>query len=205
LHIRISGVAFLFMNISRVKLSPNVLNYLLNTLSKKKTYGRVLKDKIENLLSVRRSEYREVNSKILHKNFDCISSNQDTVDFDKTSKIAESVLVAYIIDITRTRSNLYLNIYNSIGKLMLTASAGNLVDLSVMKRKSASLFIINAIFKLIPKQKYLKGKPIALNIKNKRIPLKFLRKLRKKNIVKCITVFNKKPFNGCRGKKVRAV
>jgi hypothetical protein len=188
---------------SRTKLNPN-LNYFLSTLSKKKPYVKVLKDKIQTMLSMKRSEYREVNLRILKRNFDVLP-DYDMYDLSKMDEIDESIVVAYVVDITKTRSNFYLNILNSVGKLMLTASAGNLIDLSVIKRKSAGFLLINAIFKLIPKQKYLKGKPIALHIKNKRIPIKFIRKLQRKSLLKCITVFHKKPFNGCRSKKIRSV
>lgn len=192
------------MNNSYRKFNPN-LNYFLSTISKKKPYIKVLTNKIQTILSMKRNEYREINLKILKREFEVAGSSNYTWALSRIRKIDEGIVVAYVVDITKTRSNFYLNIFTSVGKLILTASAGNLVDLSAIKRKSAGFLLINAIFKVISQQKYLKGKPIALHIKNKRIPIKFIRKLRRKSVVKCITVFYKKPFNGCRSRKVRSV
>lgn len=190
------------MNFS-YSIFENILNSLLKGISIKKKYVQTLKENIKTILTLKRGKYREINFKLLKHNFTSIN-NHITENFQKKSIIDDNLVVMYIVVITKTRSNFYLNIFNSVGKLMLTLSAGNLCDLSTIKRKAKGFFVINAIFKLIPKQKYLRGKPIALHIKNKRLPRKLIRRLRKKRIVKCISMFQKRPFNGCRNKKLRS-
>jgi hypothetical protein len=181
----------------------NILNSLLKGISIKKTYVQTLKDNIKIILTLKRSKFREINFKLLKKKF---KSNKNIKEnFQPFHIIDNNLVVMYVVAITKTRSNFYLNIFNSVGKLVLTLSAGNLCDLSAIKRKAKGFHVINAIFKLIPKQKYLRGKPIALHIKNKRLPRKLIRRLRKKFFLKCISVFQKKPFNGCRNKKLRSV
>lgn len=191
------------MNFSYSNLK-NILNSLLKDISIKKTYAQTLKDSIKTILTLKRGKYREINFKVLKQKFKSVKSRV-TENFQKKNVIDDNLVVMYIVVITKTRSNFYLNIFNSGGKLTLTLSAGNLCDLSTIKRKAKGFFVMNAIFKLIPKQKYLRGKPIALHVKNKRLPRKLLRRLRKKKIVKCISVFQKRPFNGCRNKKLRSL
>jgi hypothetical protein len=181
----------------------NILNSLLKGISIKKTYVQTLKDNIKIVLTLKRSKFREINFKLLKKSFK--PNNIITKNFKPRKRIDNNLVVMYVVAITKTRSNFYLNIFNSIGKLMLTLSAGNLCDLSAIRRKAKGFHAINAIFKLIPKQKYLRGKPLALHIINKRLPRKLVRRLRKKKIVKCISMFQKQPFNGCRNKKLRSV
>jgi hypothetical protein len=181
------------------------LNHFLKDISIKKPFITILSQKIANIvLTKQESDYRDVNLTILKTNLD-ILTEYSTENIKRPCQIDESLVIEYVVDITKTRSNFYLNVSNSLGKLILSVSAGNLVDLSMIKRKSAGFLVMNAIFKLIPKQRYLKGSPVALHIQNKRIPSKFIKKLRKKAFIKCISVFYKKPFNGCRSKKIRSV
>lgn len=180
----------------------NILNKFLEHFLVKKTYLKILDAKKEALLSLKQNDLKSINIKFFNKTFESLKT---TSDLTKETRVDESILIVYVLDITVTRSNSYLNIFDSAGKLKLSVSAGNLLDISTRKRGTVRSFVLKSIFKLIAKQKYLIGKPIALHLKNKvLIHSKFLRKLQKKRFLKSITYFHKVPFNGCRKKKVRS-
>jgi ribosomal protein S11 len=192
------------MDFSRSNLKNN-LNLFLEYFSVKTTYIQTLKNKIEKILVLKNSEFRTVNLTLLNKSFE--SSEESASKLRKKKKTTEAYnVVMYVVDITVRKSNSYLNIFDTTGRLKLSVSAGNLLNTTSRKRKTVRLFLLKSIYRLIAKQKYLKGKPIALHLKNnKAIPFQFLRKLKRKRLLKSITFFYKTPFNGCRNKKVRSV
>jgi ribosomal protein S11 len=185
--------------------TKNNFNNFLESFSVKTKYIQTLKNKIEKITILKNQEFRYVNVRLLNKTFKH-SKVEDSSNLPVEIKMDENNIVVYVLDITVTRSNSYLNIFDSAGRLKLSVSSGNLLDLSSKKRKTVKLFLLKALLKRIAKQKYLKGKPVAVHFKSKdSIPPTFLRKLTKKRLVKSITFFNKAPFNGCRKKKVRSV
>jgi hypothetical protein len=188
--------------IFRYSFFNNSLNKLLNEISIKKKYGQVLEKKADTLLSVRIDGYKMVNLTLLNP-----TSNTPSGFLKQKTVFDENLMVMYVITLTVTKTNFYLNVSDVTGKLKLSVSAGNFKSLRGIRNvKTLKILSFNAIHKLIYKQKYLVGKPIVLHLRNKEhVPRRFLRKLRKKRFLKIITFFNRTPFNGCRKKKVRAV
>jgi ribosomal protein S11 len=110
----------------------------------------------------------------------------------------------YIIDITFSRSNIFLNVMDSSGKLKFFCSAGHLQYKGRRNKKSRFQVLKSIYHVLLTKLRFLKGKPIALHLKN--VGLKrfwILKKLKTHFFIKLVSIFNLFPFNGCRKKKVK--
>jgi hypothetical protein len=175
------------------------LNKILTDLSKKKTYLKTLQTKLEDLRKIQK-DYRSLNSQLLDRFFKVGSSY-----LLPKRRFDDNIVVMYVITLTCTRSNFYLNISDSQGKLKLSISSGNLFTSPTKKNKKLNALAHKFLLKLIFKQRYLLGKPIALHLRNKTyIPRNFVRKLKRKSFLKVITFSHKAPFNGCRKKKVRS-
>lgn len=164
------------------------LNQLFKILSLKKQYLQKLKEQ-----SVVLTELKKKNYKIINKNLKpgSVLANLDHV-------------VMYIIDITFSRSNTFLNVMDTSGKLKFFCSAGHLQFKGKRNKKSRFLVFKSICHILLTKLKFLKGKPIALHLKNvgfKRFQI--IKKLKTHFFIKLVKVFNLFPFNGCRKKKVR--
>lgn len=165
------------------------LNQFLKTLSLKKQYLQKLKKQTAFLISLKQKNY-----KILHKfNQNNIS---DSKDFDN--------IIMYIIDITFSRSNTFLHVMDSSGKLKFFCSAGHLQYRGRRSKKSRFSVFKSIYHVLLTKLRFLKGKPIALHLKN--VGLKkfwIIKKLKTHFFIKLVKIFNLFPFNGCRKKKVK--
>jgi hypothetical protein len=188
--------------IFRYSFFNNSLNKFLSEISIKKIYGQILQKKADALLLVKVDNYRMLNLSLLNQ-----PSKTPSYVLKQKSVFNDNLMITYVITLTVTKTNFYLNISDLTGKLKLSVSAGNFKSLrGVKNRKALKISSFNAILKLIYKQKYLVGKPIALHLRNKEyVPRRFLKQLKKKRFLKIITFFNRTPFNGCRKKKVRAV
>ena len=139
------------------------------------------------LNNIKQQNYKILNSKLIQ---------------NKTSILDNNLLIMYIIDITFARSNTFLHIMDSSGKLKFFCSAGYLNYKG--KTKKFRFQVLKSIYRvLVTKLRYLKGKPIALHLKNVGFNKSWIiKKLKNKFIVKIVKVFNLFPFNGCRKKKV---
>jgi ribosomal protein S11 len=74
-------------------------------------------------------------------------------------------LVMYIIDITFSRSNTFLNVMDPSGNLKFFCSAGCLQHKG--KNKKFRFNVFKSIYHVLTtKLRFLKGKPIALHLKN---------------------------------------
>lgn len=210
------------MNVSYLNFK-NILNNVLKDLSIKKTYIKTLQENLQKILQLKRGGRKEINFKFLKPNFKplkkvVITKYITKKFFKKTGKkyyfkkfkkrklkiINNYPLVKYVVDLTRTRSNYYLNILTSVGKLKLSVSTGNLLKFSTIKKTAAGYYMLNAAFKVITKQKYLRKSSIAVHVKNTRDPYKLRLKFKKKRLkLSLFSRFSKCPFNGCRNKKLR--
>jgi hypothetical protein len=173
------------------------LNTILIAISKQKTYLKTLEEKITVLSTIKKNEYRKLMLNLFKL--------PDPVEHDLS--LLHSNLLSYTISITITKSNFYLNISDSLGRLKLSVSSRNLFSRIEQKRKVLKPFAVNSIIKLILKQKYLKKKPLAINFKTFRWPLhvprKLVKNLQRKRELRVVNYLLNPPFNGCRKKKVR--
>ena len=112
-------------------------------------------------------------------------------------------LIMYIIDISFSKSNTFLHVLDFAGNLKFFCSAGSFNYSG--KSKKSRLNVLKEFYRiLLLKLKFLKGKPMALHLKNVgSYKFRIIKKLKKKFFIKIIRNFNLYPHNGCRKKKVR--
>jgi ribosomal protein S11 len=162
------------------------LNTFLKNISIKKQYIKSLKKQFLVVSSVKQKNFKLLNTQIF-----------------KNNSHLDNSLVMYIIDITFSRSNTFLNVTDSSGNLKFFSSSGHFSLKG--KNKKFRFNVFKHIYRtLLTKLKFLKNKPIALHLKNVGSN-KFwiIKKLKTKFFIKIIKIFNIFPFNGCRKKKVR--
>jgi ribosomal protein S11 len=122
---------------------------------------------------------------------------------NKNSLLNADHLVSYIIDISFSRSNTFLHVMDSSGKLKFFYSSGSF-NFSGKSKKSRYAVFKSLYRILVSKLKFLKGKPVALHLKNVGYN-KFwiVKKLKKRFFIRCVRSFNLYPHNGCRKRKMR--
>lgn len=162
------------------------LNNLFKNISVKKKYIKTLEKQYVFLNNLKQTNYKTINQNLL---------------LIKKNIIINNLLIVYIIDITFSKSNTFLHVMDSSGNLKFYCSAGHLNYKGKTKKFRFQVFK-NMYKLLITKLKYLKGKPIALHLKNVGSNKSWIiKKLKTKFIIKLVKVFNIFPFNGCRTKK----
>jgi ribosomal protein S11 len=172
-----------------VPLNQNInINTILTNFSIKKQYLKKLKKQSFLLDMIKQKNYKLINQKLLS---------------NKAFKLINDHVIFYIIDITFTKSNTFLHIMDSSGKLKFYSSAGHLKHAG--KNKKFRINVLKSFYRvLITKLKFLKDKPIALHLKNVGFnKFGIIKKLKAKFFIKTVKIFNLFPFNGCRKKKVR--
>jgi ribosomal protein S11 len=165
------------------------LNQFLEALSLKKQYLQKLKKQSFFINLLKQKNYKIISQ--FNRNFEHTSSNLDNI-------------IMYIIDITFSRSNTFLHVMDSSGKLKFFCSAGHLQYKGRRNKKSRFAVFKSIYHVLLTKLRFLKGKPIALHLKN--VGLKrfwIIKKLKTHFFIKLVKIFNFFPFNGCRKKKVK--
>jgi ribosomal protein S11 len=165
------------------------LNKFIDSIKLKKQYIEKLKNKISDLNGVSKTNYKDLESVVITKNHSLIKN-----DF----------LVMYIIDISFSETNTLLHVTDFAGNLEFFCSAGSLNYKG--KQKKLRFLVFRDLFRiLVSKLTFLKGKPIALHLKNVGSN-KFwiIKKLKTKFFIKVVRNFNLYPFNGCRKKKNEA-
>lgn len=107
-------------------------------------------------------------------------------------------LIVFILDITFSKSNTYINIMNSQGTLRFSRSSGSLFYSG--KNKKARISILKSIIKiLITKLKFLSNQPIALHLKNVKFMKRWIiTKFKNKFFIKIIKNYSTYSHNGCR-------
>lgn len=171
-----------------IKDSNLNLNKFLDGVKLKKQYIEKLKYKISMLNDVSKDNYKDLDSVIVPKNHQLIKNDY---------------LVMYIIDISFSETNTLLHVTDFAGNLEYFCSAGSLNYKG--KQKKLRFLVFRDLFRiLVSKLTFLKGKPIALHLKNVGSN-KFwiIKKLKTKFFIKVVRNFNLYPFNGCRKKKMR--
>jgi ribosomal protein S11 len=164
------------------------VNKFLDGIKLKKQYIEKLKNKILELNGVSKTNYKDLESLIVTKNH---------------SLIKNDYLVMYIIDISFSETNTLLHVTDFAGNLEFFCSAGSLNYKG--KQKKLRFLVFRDLFRiLVSKLTFLKGKPVALHLKNVGSN-KFwiIKKLKTKFFIKVVRNFNSYPFNGCRKKKMR--
>jgi ribosomal protein S11 len=164
------------------------LNKFLNGIKLKKQYIEKLKNKISELNVVSKTDSKDLGSVVVAKNHSGIKNDH---------------LVMYIIDISFSETNTLLHVTDFAGNLEFFCSAGSLNYKGKQKKQRFAIF--KDLFRiLVSKLTFLKGKPIALHLKNVRSN-KFwiMRKLKKRFFIRIVRNYNLYPFNGCRKKKMR--
>lgn len=164
------------------------LNKFLSDIKLKKQYLNNLKAKMSLVFKIRDNNYKFLYSFIQNSKIDLIKNDN---------------LVVYIIDISFSRSNTFLNVMDFSGKSKFFYSAGSFNYSG--KNKRSRYLIFKQIYRiLVFKLNFLRGKPIALHLKNVgHHKIWIVEKLKKKFFIKCIKNFNLYPHNGCRKKKIR--
>lgn len=164
------------------------LNKFLRDIKLKKQYFKNLKNKIALITKIKENNY-----KLLYPQ----------VFFCEKNLVNDNYLVAYIIDITFSRSNTFVHVLDYSGKVKFFYSSGSFNFSGKSKRSRFTVFR-NIYRILVTKLKFLKGKPIALHLKNVGFN-KFwiVKKLKKRFFIKCIKSYNIYPHNGCRKRKMR--
>ena len=164
------------------------LNKFLKNIRFKKQYVKNLKNKSDSLAKIRETSYKSLNSIMFST---------------KNNIVSEENLVTYIIDINFSRSNTFVHVTDFSGDLKFFYSSGSFNYSG--KNKKARYLVFRDIYRaLVSKLKFLKGKPIALHLKNVGYN-KFwiIKKLKKKFFIKSVRSFNAYPHNGCRKRKMR--
>jgi ribosomal protein S11 len=164
------------------------LNKFLSGIKLKKQYIEKLKNKISELNGVSKVNPKDLESVVSTKNYSLTKSDY---------------LVMYIIDISFSETNTLLHVTDFAGNLEFFCSAGSLNYKG--KQKKLRFFVFRDLFRiLVSKLTFLKGKPVALHLKNVGSN-KFwiIKKLKTKFFIKVVRNYNLYPFNGCRKKKMR--
>ena len=162
------------------------LNKFLKSIKLKKQYIKQLNNKNIKLSNIKQNNNRTLNSILFYKT---------------KYLIKEDYLVKYIIDITFSKSNTLLHVMDPSGNLKFFCSAGELHYKGKGKKARLSVFK-HLYWILVSKLTFLKGKSIALHLKNVGYRKFWVIKLMKKKFfIKVVKSFNLYPYNGCRKKK----
>ena len=121
------------------------LNKLFRKIKSNKQHIQKLKNKNYFLNKTKEQNYKKLNTNLYIKK--------------------DNFTIAYIIDIFFSQTNTLIHITNSVGKLKLFCSAGNLFFKGKGKKARTSI-LTNIIFILIKKITYLKNRPLILCLKN---------------------------------------
>lgn len=164
------------------------LNKFLRDIKLKKQYFKNLKNKMALITEITENNYKSLYPQVF---------------FREKNLVNNDYLVAYIIDITFSRSNTFVHVMDYSGKVKFFYSSGSFNFSGKSKRSRFTVFR-NIYRVLVTKLKFLKGKPIALHLKNVGFN-KFwiVKKLKKRFFIKCIKSYNIYPHNGCRKRKMR--
>jgi ribosomal protein S11 len=163
------------------------LNTFLKTIFIKKQYLKGLKKQFLLINNIKQTNYKSLNKELIKK-----------------TAFKRAHLVRYIIDISFSRSNTFLQVSDSSGKLKFFSSAGYF-NVKGRKSKKSRFNVFKHFYSILTaKLKFLRNKPIALHLKNVSYQKSWvIRKLKTKFFIKIIKIFNLFPFNGCRRKKIR--
>lgn len=165
------------------------LNNFFSNIKLKKQYIKKLQNKVILVDDLKVKNYKKLSPTLL---------------FMKKPRynLRDDFLVKYIIDITFSRSNTFVNLMDFSGKLIFFCSAGTLQFKGKNKKSRYSVF--KKIYRvLVSKFCPFKNQPVALHLKNVSFAKFWIIKLlKKKFFIKVVRNFNTYSYNGCRKKKV---
>jgi ribosomal protein S11 len=167
------------------------LSTFLNIISIKKQYLKILKNQFLIINSIKQKNYKLLYYSLAKENkfHGIINTDAD--------------VVTYVIGITFSRSNTFLHVVDSYGKLKFFSSAG-LFNFKGKDKKSRYNVFKHFLRVLTKNLTFLRAQPVALHLKNVRSKQFWvIRKLKKKFFIVCIKNFDLSPFNGCRNRKVK--
>jgi ribosomal protein S11 len=164
------------------------LNNFLRDIRLKKQYVQNLKSKSSLLSQIREKNYKSLYPELF---------------LTKNNFMEKNYLITYIVDICFSKSNTFLHVMDFSGKLKFFYSSGSFNYSG--KSKKARYVVFRDLYRiLLSKLKFLKGKPIALHLKNVGYSKSWIiKKLKKKFFIICVRSFNLYPHNGCRKRKMR--
>ena len=124
----------------------------------------------------------------------------------KYNKNPNQNLIMYIINVTLSPTNTFVNVIDLKGKVLITLSAGSL-NLTKFQKKTQPLALLSIFKVLLVKSKFLQNTPVALHFKNvKRFHEHFfINLLKSKLFIKSFQSYNLTPHNGCRPKKIKKI
>ena len=162
------------------------LNKFFYKIKRNKKYTNNLKTQDIFLNSIKKNNYKILSAFLKEKN-----NNY------KTS------VITYVLNIQFSRSNTLLNVMDCSGNVKFFYSAG-VFDFKG-RQKVSRILVLKKFYKfIILKLKFLRGKPIAVHLKNVGLNnFWFLKKLKRKLFIVTIRNFNFYSYNGCRRKKVK--
>lgn len=167
------------------------LNKFLRNIKLKKQYLKNLQQKGSLLKKTKETNYKSLTPMYLSNSY-----------LEKQSS-KNDYLITYIIDICFSRSNTFLHVIDFSGKLKFFYSSGCFQH-SGKSKKSRYLVFKDLYRVLTTKLKFLKGKPLALHLKNVGYNRFWIvKRLKKKFFIKSVKCFDLFPYNGCRKRKVR--
>lgn len=122
----------------------------------------------------------------------------------RNQKKSSENVISYIIGISLTNTNVNIYVTDIKGNVKLLASAGNLGLNGKQKTKKPAV-IIKLLRLVLTKMAFLNTGYIALHLKNfTEFYVSFIVSLIKKHLnIELLRVFNNKPHNGCRPKKLK--
>ena len=121
----------------------------------------------------------------------------------KFEKDTQNLIVTYIINISFLKANTTLHVSDIKGNVKLFYSAGS-VGLTGKQKKKRRVALSKLISLLTQKATFLKGKQIALHLKNVNFYQNLIvEKLQQTFYIRAIKSFNQLPYNGCRKRKIR--
>jgi ribosomal protein S11 len=171
------------------KITTLSLNTFLNIISIKKQYLKILKNQFLLINSIKQKNY-----KLLYYNLAKENQFHGSINTN---------VVTYVIGITFSRSNTFLHVMDSYGKLKFFSSAG-LFNFKGKDKKSRYNVFKHFLRVLTKKLTFLRDQPIALHLKNVRSKQFWVvRRLKKKFFIVCLKIFDLSPFNGCRNRKIK--
>ena len=168
----------LLFNTIANKLSPKV-----SLVQEERLYVKNLLNQIELLKKTKENNYKNANLK-----------------FEKSK---QNLVITYIINVSFSKANTTLHVSDIKGNVKLFYSAGS-VGLVGKQKKKRRIAISKLITLLSQKAPFLKGKQVALHLKNVNFYHNLIvEKLQQKFYIRVIKSFSQLPYNGCRKRKIR--
>lgn len=119
-----------------------------------------------------------------------------------TNSNNKNFLISYIIEVSYTKTNMFLYLKNPDGKLLVFCSSG--FTLKKKRDKENQKVILDIFFDTLIQKKVVLNKPVALHLMNTgKQRKKIIKKFQKFFYIRVLKIFNLYPHNGCRQRKLK--